>query len=355
MRVESTRYQSELDAQALPKRQRAVLIWGALGFIGFHLTERLLDSGFRVSVLCRSRSCYPEPRWARRVNWYEIDGRSQAATLEAAVSSASIIFDLAGSSGAVASNNDPISSLETNCKVQLEFLEACRKAKHKPRVVFSSSRLVYGDASRERIDETHATNPRSIYAVHKLCIEQYMRVYSSLGAISHTICRISNAYGPDPGRAGQGYKILNSFILKSLVGMPITLFGTGDQVRDFIYIHDLTEVLIRCALTPKAENTTFNVGSGEGRTMVEAANLIRALTGGPEIVFQPWPEEYLSVESGDYISDVRKTEELLAFTPRYSLQEGIADTVRAYQFERESGPNDVSAIKRSIDQIAVAS
>ena len=346
---------SKLHAQQPQDREDSVLIWGALGFIGFHLTERLLEYGFRVSILCRSRSCYPEPRWASQVTWYEMDNSSRAKTLEAAVSSSSVIFDLAGSSGAVASNNNPIGSLDNNCRVQLEFLEACRKAAHKPHVVFSSSRLVYGEANCERTNEEHPTSPRSIYAVHKLCIEQYMQVYSGLGAITHTICRISNAYGPDPGRAGQGYKILNSFILKSLSGTPIVLFGTGDQVRDFIYIHDLTEVLIRCGLSPNAENTTFNIGSGEGRTMAEAADLIRRLTDGPPIVFQPWPQEYLVVESGDYICDINKTESLLGFTPQYNLHDGIEDTVRAYQSEQENGTRNASAGMQSIEKIAVAS
>ena len=323
------------DLQILPtsSQRGSVLIWGALGFIGFHLTEALIAAGFDVSVLCRSKGSYPEPRWRSQVHWHELDSARADKVLDEAVASSSIIFDLAGSSGAAASNANPIESLEKNCHAQLEFLQACRRAKHKPHVVFSSSRLVYGETPKSFVSEDHPVSPRSVYAAHKLCIEQYLQVYTSLGAISHTVCRISNAYGPDPGRAGQGYKILNSFITKCLAGLPITLFGSGRQVRDFIYIHDLTDVLIRCGIMPNARNQIFNIGSGKGCRLVDAANLIRTATGGPPLIFEPWPKEYLAVESGDYISDIGKTSRLLGFAPKYSMSEGILDTVRAYQQE----------------------
>lgn len=329
-----------------------VLVWGALGFIGFHLTESLLEAGYQVAVLCRLKNAYPEPRWARKVTWYELDSGDPDKVLDSAVSDRSVIFDLAGSSGAAASNANPLDSLERNCRAQLQLLQACRRSGQKQHVVFSSSRLVYGESTGALVSEEHPVAPKSIYAVHKLCIEQYLQIYSSMGEITHTICRISNAYGPDPGRAGQGYKILNSFILKSLAGLPITLFGAGKQVRDFIYIPDLTDVLIRCGELPSARNQTFNVGSGQGCRLVDAANLIRLATDGPPLLFEPWPEAYLAVESGDYISDISKTNRLLSFEPEYNIRAGILDTVRSYQ--REQGKPLVDALTFTMPEEHVA-
>lgn len=311
-----------------------MLVWGALGFIGFHLVERLLSDGYKVSVLCRSRARYAEPHWASKVTWYSTENEVCQTSLQAAVASASVIFDLAGSSGAVASNHDPIGSLDSNCRVQLEFLEACAKAAHKPHVIFSSSRLVYGETSAAKVDEKHATRPLSIYAVHKLCIENYLELYSRLGAITHTVCRISNAYGHDCTRLGQGYKIVNSFIIRSLAQLPIVLFGTGEQIRDFIYIDDLTEILIRCALIPAASGETFNIGSGVGHSMMEAAEIIRELTDGPPINFHPWPEDYLAVESGNYVAEISKSHRVLQFLPQFDFCNGINSTITKYRLEQ---------------------
>jgi UDP-glucose 4-epimerase len=335
-------------------RSKNVLVWGGLGFIGYHLTEYLLSRGYKVSILCRSRSSYPVPSWNSRVRWFELHGESNTEILEKAVASSSVIFNLAGSSGAAASNLDPIASLTNNCSVQLEFLQACRVAGHRPHVIFSSSRLVYGETNGRVVGESYPTLPRSAYAIHKLCAEQYMQLYSSMGFITHTICRISNAYGPDRGHAGRGYKILNSFILKSLQGQPITIYGLGDQMRDFIYVSDLVDALAACAFNPSAQNVTLNIGSGEQRSMLEAANLIRSLTDGPPVIFQTWPAEYLAVESGDYICDITRAQQLLDFQPRFLLADGIGDTVRAYRElpDRGASPRNIEQLDRTI---AVAS
>jgi nucleoside-diphosphate-sugar epimerase len=175
-----------------------------------------------------------------------------------------------------------------------------------------------------------------MYAAHKLCIEQYLQIYAAMDALSYTVCRISNAYGFDSLGASKGYKILNSFIEKSLDGQPITLFGTGEQTRDFIYIDDLTALLLRCCLMPAAINQTINIGSGEPCRLVDAASMVRELTGGPPLCFQPWPEDFLAVESGDYVSDTNKMHELLGYTPRYSIHEGVRSTLQSYVEARSS-------------------
>lgn len=307
-----------------------VLVWGALGMIGSHITDALVNAGCSVMVLCRSRGGYPKPWWASHVEWHELNHGRVEDTLRRAVSRASIIINLAGSSGAVASNARPIESLDQNCRIQLQFLEACRAAGHMPHVVFTSSRLVYGSPERLPVPEGHLLRPQSMYAAHKLCIEHYLQIYADMKAITYTVCRISNAYGYDSIGASKGYKILNSFIERSLAGKPITLFGTGEQTRDFIHIEDLTCVLTHCCVLSAAINQTINVGSGEACRLVDAAEIIRDMTGGPPLCFEPWPNEYLAVESGDYVTDIEKMNRLLEFTPRYSIRRGIARTLESY-------------------------
>jgi UDP-glucose 4-epimerase len=316
--------------------------------IGSHLTDALVKADCNVSVLCRSRRSCLQPWWASKVEWYELDNDSSPhGTLQRAIASASIIINLAGTSGAVASNAQPLDSLDQNCRIQLQFLEACRLAMHKPHVVFASSRLVYGPPGALPVPESHPVSPRSMYAAHKLCIEQYLQIYAGMNALTYTVCRISNAYGYDSIGASRGYKILNSFIEKSLAGQPITLFGTGEQTRDFIYIDDLTALLLRCCLLPTAINQTINIGSGEACRLVDAASLVRELTCGPPIRFQPWPEEFLAVESGDYVSDTGKMHLLLEYLPQCSIHKGIKNTLNSYleaRTERTRGKSTPMAV-----------
>jgi nucleoside-diphosphate-sugar epimerase len=187
------------------------------------------------------------------------------------------------------------------------------------------------------VSEKQRVCPQSIYAAHKLCVEHYLEVYAAKNAITFTTCRIANAYGPDPTPAGRGYKILNAFVVQSLAGNPITLFGTGEQIRDFIYVEDLAALLVRCCYRQGSENQVFNVGSGTPCRLVDAARIIRDLTNGPPLRFQPWPAAHLAVESGDYCSDITKARKLLGFSPRHSLLQGIADTVRFHRPERLTG------------------
>src|SRR5579871_3107402 len=120
----------------LVHRGSNVLVWGALGFLGQYLVEKLLEAGANVSVLCRPRHLYDLPSWAARVTWHEIDGHSEESSLLAAVQSAELIYNFAGVSGAVASNLDVRRSLVGNCAAQLAFLSACETAGHCPHIIF---------------------------------------------------------------------------------------------------------------------------------------------------------------------------------------------------------------------------
>lgn len=309
-----------------------VLIWGGLGFLGQHMAARLLSQGAAVSILCRSRRLYPAPPWASQVRWFELDeGPDQQATLLLAASSASVVYDLAGSSGAVASNRNPLESLEANCRSQLEFLMACEMTGNRPHLVYPSSWLVYGDMGPGPISEAHPVAPRSMYAIHKLCVEHYLQVFERKGKITYTICRISNPYGFDPSKPETAYKVLNSFIQRALAGAPICLFGDGQQLRDFIYIADLVDALLLCGFSPQARNEVFNISSGRSHSLRDAVEMIGELVGETLVTYKAWPEEYKAVESGSYTADITKARTKLGFIPAYNLKAGLEQTILQYR------------------------
>lgn len=310
-----------------------VSVWGACGFLGSHLVSRLIETGATVNVIVRSRRAYRDPQWASKVRWLELDESDDRhlALMEAAKSS-SVIYNLAGQSGVIACNRDPLRSLDSTCAVQLNFLEACARSGSRPHVIFTSSRLVYGHPKRLPVSETQPLAPLSMYAVHKLCVEHYHRIFQRRGAISYTICRISNAFGDDRYSVRtSNFNVLNDFIRQAVSGSSITLFGDGRQLRDYIYVSDLVDALLLCVANRTAWNETFNIGAGKGITMRDAAIAIQQMAGAPAITFAYWPQEYEWVEAGEFVADIRKARIKLGFAPQYSFRSGLAAVLSAYR------------------------
>jgi UDP-glucose 4-epimerase len=301
-----------------------VLVWGARGFIGTNLVSHLLASEYHVRVLSRPNP-EPRPSWAFGVEWTTLDPDHRAAAFDRALSDVDVVFNLAGSSGAVASNNDPLESLAANCQLQLEFLTACARARRQPHVVFASSRLVYAHAGSRPVAEDAPLGPLSVYAAHKLCIEQYHRIYALRGALTFTACRISNPYGLDRCAPAKGYGFVNALIQRALADRPLLLFGTGLQLRDYVYIDDLVAFLRLCAEVPAARNEVLNAGLGASVSILEAATAIQQHLGGGPIEHRPWPAEFEAVESGDFVVDIAKARALLGYAPRFGFAAGISD------------------------------
>jgi len=248
------------------------------------------------------------------------------AVLREAVRNAGLVFNVSGSSGAVSSNQDPLASLRENCVWQLEFLNACSTAGHRLHVVFASTRLVYGKPRSLPVGEAHPLAPESVYAAHKLCTEHYHQIYALQGAITYTICRISNPYGMDERGSGKSHGVLNQMIQTALSHKPLTIFGDGKQIRDYIHIRDLVRALLLCGEHQAAVNDVFNIGSGEGVSMVDAALQIGCIADAP-VVFSPWPERYKLVETGDFVNSIEKARRLLGFVPKFNFENGIKEAI----------------------------
>lgn len=304
-----------------------VLVWGARGFIGSALVTHLCERGWRVRVLTRSLG-QPLPDWAGDVDWVELPAGQRSSAFDRALDGVSVVFNLSGSSGAVASNRKPIESLDSNCRLQLEFLAACERAARAVHVVFASSRLVYGPTGTQAVNEGGTLDPRSIYAAHKLCVEHYHQIASQRGRVSYTICRISNPYGVDAVAPDKGYGFVNTLIQRALAGQAMTLFGDGRQLRDYVYIDDLTPMLRLCAERTEAMNIVINLGYGESRSMRNAAEAIQRVLGGGPIEFHPWPDEDEAVESGDFVMDTSRSRTTLGYSPQHNFEAGLT-AVRA--------------------------
>jgi UDP-glucose 4-epimerase len=310
------------------------IVWGGTGFLGRHLIAGLLRAGQRVTLLTRRPARQFTYAGDCRVKPVCVpEGREGLRVLACHLESAQTVFNLAGVSGAVVSNRDFISSLDGNCRIQAEFLEACAIAGSRPHVVFASSRLVYGKPDVLPVNEDAPLRPTSAYAAHKLCVEHYHQISAVRGSISYTICRISNPYGKVEDDAVQrGYGFISNLIRRGVEGKTLNLFGDGTQLRDYIHVSDLTAALLLAATHPAARNEVLNIGSGRGTSIRDAATAVQNLTGA-SVAFAPWPDEYLSVESGDYVADISKARQAIGFKPKFRFEDGLKHIVEQYHQE----------------------
>jgi UDP-glucose 4-epimerase len=296
---------------------KPVLVWGATGFIGRHLVQSLVARGVPVLAVTRRPILPTVEQHTSLVRWVLItEGEAGLEAFTEAIRQVDVIYNLVGSSGAVASNLDPLASLNSNCYIQTWFLQACELSKTKPHVVFASSRLVYGTPDALPVTENCSLKPRSYYAAHKVALEHYHLISALRSVISYVICRISNPYGAQETKPGHFRSFIDSLIDKAGRGIPMEIYGDGRQLRDYICIDDLTDALFRCSVTPEAKNEIFNIGYGESVSILEAATILSQYTGTP-IAHRPWDAEAALAESGDYVVDITKARDMLGFRPQF--------------------------------------
>jgi len=313
-------------------RKRKVLVVGADGFLGVNCVSALQELGADVSLLTR-RSSPRATSFSGRVFRGDLRDRG---LIRSAVENQAIVFDFAGVSGAVDSNENPLQSLEEDCRSHLSLFQASAEAKKPPLMVFCSSRLVYGKPQYLPVDEAHPLSPQSIYAAHKIAVENYLKVYSHTHGLRSCILRLSNPYGPQQTQEARNYGILNQFIRAASEGLPIKIYGDGQQQRDYIYVDDVILVFLLCAMHERCYGQIFNLGNRHRMGIRTAAQEIARLAGGTAIHFEPWPKHYKVIETGDYHTDLRKLDNYFTLPPQTSFAEGVRRTLHYCREERRA-------------------
>lgn len=326
---------------------RSLLVTGALGFMGLHLSLALHKAGARVRLLDIARPELDEclDPTLGKMEFIQADLRD-GSQIEAAVQGCDIIFNLAGRSGAVASNDAPFEDLDVNCHGHLTLLEACRKCNPHVKIVFPSSRLVYAPNLPLPVAETASTEPLSIYGIHKLTAEKYHLLYAHLYGLRVTVLRITNPYGPFQHSERRSYGIINWIIHQALSGQTIPIYGSGQQVRDYLHINDLVRVFLLSGVDERATNRLFNVGSGEGTRFIDMARMIVELVGHGIIEHVPWPSLARQVESGDFVADNHLIKGTLGWQPQIALAQGLKRVIAHYRDTTSESDNTVSNASR---------
>lgn len=319
---------------------KRVLITGGLGLIGSNLAVKLVGLGANVTVLDAMLPLYggnlfniEEVKDAVSVHVADIRDTS---ALNFLVRDKDIIFNLAAQVSYIDSQTDPLLDLDINCKGHLLLLEACRNYNAQAKVIFSGSRLEYGEIQGdEKVTEAHPLRPKSFYGIHKVVGEFYHLMYHKLHGIRTATFRIANPYGIRHHMKHSKYGIVNFFIKKAMNGEEIEIFGEGKQLRDYIYVEDIVDAMLAAGVSQQADGEVFNLGSGYSISFCEMAQTVISVVGNGSIRNIPWPENYKIIEGGDFDCDVTKARTLLNWQPRYRFKEGIEKTVRFYEKHRE--------------------
>ena len=245
------------------------------------------------------------------------------------------IFSLAGQVSYVDSNTDPLLDLDINCKGHIQVLEACRRENPQAKLLFASSRFVYGRIEYNPVDEKHPFNCLSIYGIHKLAGEKYYRFYQEAYGLNTVSVRIANPYGPRQQMKHSKYGIVNWFVRLALDSQPLTVFGDGQQRRDYIYNEDLAEGCIALILSPGTEGRVYNLGTGSAVPFIEMARLVAEAVPGTELRQVAWPQDRYFVETGDYLSDITRITAATGWRPKTTPKDGIERTVAYYREHRK--------------------
>ncbi len=308
-----------------------VLITGGLGFIGSSLARRLVDLGARVTL---ADSLIPQyggnlrniADIRERVTVNVCDVRDRFA-MEYLLQNQDYLFNLAGQTSHIDSMSDPRTDLDINAAAQLSILEACRLVNPGVRLVFASTRQLYGRPDYLPVDEKHPVRPVDVNGINKLAGEGYHLLYSQVHGIRSSVLRLTNTYGPSMRVKDARQTFLGIWVRQLIEGSTIEVFGDGSQLRDFNYVDDCVDALLLAAADDKAVGKVYNLGSGEVIALKGLAELLTELVPGGRFEVVPFPPERKAIDVGDYYGDFSLIRAELGWEPQVGLREGLQRTI----------------------------
>jgi UDP-glucose 4-epimerase len=319
-----------------PFRGKKVLVTGGLGFIGSNLVRALVSGGADVTVV---DSLIPEYggnernlaglRHRVRINISDVRDRH---SLPVFVRGQDFLFNLAGQTSHMDSMADPFTDLEINARAQLSILEACRRHNPGIRVVFASTRQLYGKPDYLPVDEAHPLRPVDVNGINKLAGEGYHLLYDQVHGIRSTVLRLTNTIGPRMRVKDARQTFVGVWVQRLVAGRSFEVWG-GEQLRDFTYVDDAVNAFLLAASRPEAAGKVFNVGGTPPVSLKTLAELLVQANGGGSYVLKNFPEERKKIDIGDFYADFTRLRQTLGWSPRVPLLPALVKTLAFYRKE----------------------
>jgi len=315
-------------------RDRHVLITGGLGFIGSNLARRLVDYGAHVTLV---DSLNPE-YGGNLFNIHGIEDRVRVNisdvrdhhSMKYLVQGQDYLFNLAGQTSHMDSMRDPETDLEINCRAQLSILEACRHFNPRIRIVFASTRQMYGRPDYLPVDEKHLLRPVDVNGINKMAGEWYHILYNNVYGVRASALRLTNTIGPRMRVKDARQTFLGIWVRLLAEGKPFEVWG-GEQLRDFNDVEDAVDAFLLAASHDDACGQAFNLGAAPPISLLDTAKLLVEAAGGGEYVIKQFPRDRKKIDIGDYYSDYSLIRTRLGWEPRTPLREALRRTVEFYR------------------------
>lgn len=310
------------------------LVTGGLGFIGSNLAIRLCKLGAKVTIV---DSMLPEFGG----NIFNIDPIKDHVTVDhsdlrdkrglgALVSDKDYVFHLAGQVSHGDSMRDPELDLGVNCLASLNLVEACRHFNPDCKIIFTSTRQVYGRVEKVPVSETQAAHPIDVNGINKLAAEYYHLLYERTYDLKSVVLRLTNTYGPRQQIKNDRQGFIGIFVRLALLGQPIRIFGTGEQVRDFNYVDDVVEALLLAGIHEDCFGNIYNLGSPTHYSLIDFVQILGRLV---DVKYEmvPFPNDKAIIDIGDFYANYSRFSVLTGWAPKIDLPQGLEKMVAFYR------------------------
>ena len=316
---------------------KKILITGGLGFIGSNLARRLVEYENQITVV---DSLIPEYGGNLR-NLHDVQDKitvslsdvRDVAAINDLIKGHDYLFNLAGQTSHLDSMHDPITDLDINAKAQLSILEACRKYNPDIRIVFASTRQIYGKPKYLPVDEKHPRHPVDVNGINKIAGEQYHILYQEVYGIASSVLRLTNTYGPRMRIKDARQTFLGVWIRNLLEGKPIQVFGDGKQRRDYNYVEDVLDALLIAATEENAIGKVYNLGAPDPLSLKDTAKIMCQEIEGSDYQMIPFPEDRKAIDVGDFICDYSAFRNQFGWEPKVEFDKGIAKSISYFDKE----------------------
>jgi UDP-glucose 4-epimerase len=315
-------------------RGKKALVTGGLGFIGSALARRLCAEGARVTVVDSLQPEYGGNLFnvagIRREISVRVGDVRDGKLMARCIAGQDYLFNLAGQTSHLDSMSDPYTDLDVNCTAQLSILEACRSRNPGLKVVFASTRQIYGRPEYLPVDEKHPLRPVDVNGINKMAGERYHTLYSDVYGIRACALRLTNTIGPGMRVKDNRQTFLGAWIRSAVLGKPFEVWG-GKQLRDFTYVDDAVEAFLLAAASRRADGKVFNLGGDRAVTLRDLASILARVEPGARYAVKRFPAERKRIDIGDYYADDRLIRAALGWKPSVTLEAALQKTVAYYR------------------------
>lgn len=317
-----------------PLSGKRVLITGGRGYLAANVMRLLATAGCHVTRLDRTPGAIGSDA-APDIRRLYADIR-EADVWERALEGIDIVYHFAAQTSVYVAWQDPMEDIKANVLPMLRLLEVCRRKAWKPIILFSGSATEIGLTSDWPVDESVNDDPVTIYDLHKLSAEKYLKHYIREGLVRGAILRLANVYGPGPKSSSADRGVLNLMMRKAIRGEPLTIYGTGHYMRDYVFVEDVAEAFVQAAIhIEKTNGGHFLLGSGQGHTLAAAINLVAERAGlktgrrVPVQYVEP-PSGLSPIESRNFVANITRFASATGWLPQVKLSEGIDRTLEYF-------------------------